>query len=90
MWIKNCDNLTKEDLISSLLKSESNPAERNYMKYFNNSFNDEIKSKINDVRLILSRLKNIVTRSDRKKIKKELHEIEKRNNLSDNEIMMIL
>ena len=88
--IKNCDNLTKEELISSLLKSETNPVERNYMKYFNNSFNDEIKSTINDVRLILSRLKNIVTRSDRKKIKKELHEIEKRNNLSDNEIMMIL
>ena len=88
--IKNCDNLTKEELISSLLKSETNPVERNYMKYFNNSFNDEIKSKINDISLILSRLGNIVTRNDRKKIKKELHEIEKRNNLSDNDIMMIL
>ena len=43
--IKN-HNLTKEDLIFSLLKSESNPAERNYIKYFNNSTNDEIKSKI--------------------------------------------
>ena len=83
--IKNYDNLTKEDLIFSLLKSESNPAERNYMEYFNNSTNDEIKSKINDIRLILSRLGNIVTKNDRKKIKKELYEIEKRNNLSDNE-----
>ena len=83
--IKNYDNLTKEDLIISLLKSESNPAERNYMKYFNNSTNDEIKSKINDIRLILSRLGNIVTKNDRKKIKKELYEIEKRQNLSDNE-----
>ena len=46
--IKNYDNLTKEDLIFSLLKSESNPAERNYMEYFNNSTNDETKSKIND------------------------------------------
>ena len=35
------DNLTKEDLIISLLKSESNPVERNYMKYFNNSTNDD-------------------------------------------------
>ena len=83
--IKNYDNLTKEDLIFSLLKSESNPAERNYMEYFNNSTNDEIKSKINDIRLILSRLGNIVTKNDRKKIKKELYEIEKRQNLSDNE-----
>ena len=70
--IKNYDNLTKEDLIFSLLKSESNPVERNYMKYFNNSTNDEIKSKINDIRIILSRLGNIVTKNDRKKIKKAL------------------
>ena len=83
--IKNYDNLTKEDLIFSLLKSESSPAERNYIKYFNNSTNDEIKSKINDIRLILSRLGNIVTKNDRKKIKKELYEIEKKQNLSDNE-----
>ena len=83
--IKNYDNLTKEDLIFSLLKSESNPAERNYMEYFNNSTNDEIKSKINDIRLILSRLGNIVTKNDRRKIKKELYKIEKRQNLSDNE-----
>ena len=70
--MKNYDNLTKEDLIFSLLKSESNLAERNYIKYFNNSTNDEIKSKINDIRLILSRLGNIVTKNDRKKIKKAL------------------
>ena len=73
--IKNYDNLTKEDLIISLLKSESNPTERNYMKYFSNStsddtYDDEIKSKTNYIRLILSRLGNIVTKKDRKKTKK--------------------
>ena len=88
--IKNHDNLTKEDLIISLLKSGSNPPKRNYMKYFNNStsddtYDDKIKSKINDIRIILSRLGNIVTKNDRKKIKKELYEIEKKKNLSDNE-----
>ena len=89
--IKNYDNLTKEGIIFSLLKSESNPAERNYMKYFNNSTNDEIKSNINDIRLILSRLGNIVTKNDGKKIKKDLYEIEKRQNIPDNEkFMMIL
>ena len=76
--IKNRNNLAKEDLNISLLKSESNPAERNYMKYFNNSTNDEIKSKINDIRLILSRLGNIVTKKYRKDVKKELYEIEKK------------
>ena len=84
--IKNYDNLTKEDLIISFLKSESNPLERNYMKYFNNSTSDDkIKYKINDIRMILSRLGNIVTRNDRKEIKKKLYQIEKKQNLSDNE-----
>ena len=54
--IKNYDNLTREDLIFSLSKSESNPAERNYVKYFNSSTDDEIKSKINNIRILLSRL----------------------------------
>ena len=39
--IKNYDILTKEDLIFSILKSESNPTERNYIKYFHNSTDDE-------------------------------------------------
>ena len=64
--------------------------EGNYMKYFNNStsddtYDDKIKDKINDIRMILSRLGNIVTKNDRKKIKKELYEIEKKKKLSANE-----
>ena len=48
------------------------------MKYFNNSINDDtyddkIKSRINDIRMILSRWRNIVTKNTRKKIKKELY-----------------
>ena len=82
---KNLDDLTKEDLIFRLSKSEGNPIERSYMKYFNNSTSDKIKRKINDIRLILSRLENIVTKRYRKEIKKELYEIEKKQNLSDNE-----
>ena len=50
------------------------------MKYFNNrtsddSYDDKTKSKINDIRLILGRLGNIV--GDRTKIKKELYKIKK-------------
>ena len=64
--IKNSDNLTKEDLIISLLKSESSPAERIYMKHFNNNTNDDtyddkIRDKRSDIRIMLSRLGNIVT-----------------------------
>ena len=88
--IKTSDNLTKEDLIISLLKSESSRAERNYMKHFNNitnddTYDDKTKGKRNDIRMILSRLGNIVTKNDRKEIKKELYEMEKKKNLSDKE-----
>ena len=88
--IKTSDNLTKEDLIISLLKSESSRTERNYMKHFNNitnddTYDDKTKGKRNDIRMILSRLGNIVTKNDRKEIKKELYEIEKRQNFSNNE-----
>ena len=80
--IKTSDNLTKEDLIISLLKSESSRAERNYMKHFNNITNDDTydnktKGKRSDIRMILSRLGNIATKKNRKEIKKELYEIEK-------------
>ena len=82
--IKNRDKLTKEGLIISLLKSESSDAERNYMKHFNNNTDDDdiydgkIRDKISDIRMMLSRLGNTVTNNDRKKIKKELYEIEKK------------
>ena len=89
--IKNRDKLTKEGLIISLLKSESSEAERNYMKHFNNdtddddTYDDKIRGKISDIRMILSRLGNAVTNNDRKKIKRKLYEIEKMENLSDKE-----
>ena len=39
--IKNRDKLKKEDLIISLLKSESSNAERNCMKHLNNTTKDD-------------------------------------------------
>ena len=104
--IKNRGKIKKKGLITSLLKSESSNAERNYMKYFynntnasnntkvgnisnvnNNNTNDDdtYDGKISDIRAILSRLGNIVTKNDRDKIKKELYEIENKKNLSDEE-----
>ena len=55
--IKNNDNLIKEYLIISLLKSESSPAERNFEKRFNNNtddndtYDDNIRDKISDIRM---------------------------------------
>ena len=79
--IKNIEKLTKEKLITTFLKSESNTAELNFKKLFNNNntvnndtYDDKIRGQICNIRMILSRLGNI---NDQKKIKKELYEIEK-------------
>ena len=88
--IKNSCKLKKEALIISILKSESSNTERNYMKHFNiNNTNDtydsKIRVKLSDIGMILSRLGNTITKKDKKKIKKELYEIENKKNLSDRE-----
>ena len=55
------------------------------MKHSSNNTDSKIKGKISDIRMMLSRLGNKVTNNDRKKITKELYEIEKKENLSDKE-----
>ena len=105
--IKNSGIFKKEGLIISLLKSEISNAERNHLKYFNNTSvsnntnasnntsnntnssnntnDDQIRDQISDIRAILSRLGDIVTKNDREKIKKELYETENKTNISDEE-----
>ena len=88
--IKNHEKLTKEELIITLSKSESSPTEQHFRKRFNNNTNDDtyddkIRGKISDINMIFSRLGNIITNEDRKKITKELYKIGKKENLSDEE-----
>ena len=90
--IKNIGKLKKEDLITSILKSESSNSERNYLKHFNNNaivdedtYDDKIRDKISNIRMIFSILGNMVNKNDRKIIKKELYETQNKKNLSDNE-----
>ena len=82
--IKNIGKLKKESLITSNLKSEISNAERSYMKHFNtnvdnnttnvdtndDTYDGKIRDKISDIRLILSRLGNIVTKMIERKLKK--------------------
>ena len=77
--INNFKKLIKEDLILTLLKSESNALKNN------NDNDDKNSDKIRYIRLVLERLGNTITNKDRKKIKKELYEIEKNQNPSDGE-----
>ena len=97
--IKNRGKLKKEGLITSILKSEISNAERSYMKHFNtnvdnnttnvdtndDTYDAKIRDKIGDIRVILSRLGDIVNKDDTMKIKKELYEVENKKNLLDGE-----
>ena len=62
--IKNYEDMIKEDLIISLLKSNQSIAEL----FNNNLYNNEIS----DIRRILNRLRDILPRKNRKEIKDKL------------------
>ena len=76
--IKKNDKLSREDLVYTLLRSQRDLTASNFEKYITNDTNDEIKGKINNIIITLSRLGNIVIKNERKKIKKDLYEIEKK------------
>ena len=75
--IKSYEEMSKEELIISLLKSKQSIAE-----LFNNNLYD---NKISDIRRILNRLRDILPRKYRKEIKEKLYEIEHNENLSEAE-----
>ena len=62
--IKTCEEMSKKELLISLLKSKQSLAE-----LFNNNLDD---GKISDIRRILNRLRDILSARYRKEIKKNL------------------
>ena len=74
--IKNIDDMSKEDLIYTLLRSEKNILEDNYMKYINNNTDNELHAKINNARVMASKLGNILTKEERNVIRKELYKLQ--------------
>ena len=80
--IKDYDILSKGSLIYPLLRSEKNLFEDNYMKRINHTTDDEIKAKINAIRVAVTKLGNIVTKEERNIIRKELHKIESKKRLT--------
>ena len=77
--IKNYEEMTKEELIISLLKSKQSIAE-----LFNNN-NNLYDNEISDIRRILNRLRDILPKKDRKEIKDKLYKIEHQRNISEAE-----
>ena len=84
--IRNYDKMSKEDSIDTLLRSEKSFLENNYIKYISININDDdddgIRAKINNIRIVLARLVNIIAKKDRDKIRKELYDIEKKKRLT--------
>ena len=68
--IKKYEDMTKEELIISLLKAKQSIA-----KLFDNN-NNLYDNEISDIRRILSKLKDILPEKDRKEIKDKLYKIE--------------
>ena len=64
--------MSKEDLIYTLLRPEKNILEDNYMKYINNNTDNELHARINNARVMASKLGNILTKEERNFIRKEL------------------
>ena len=90
--IKNREKLAREDLVISLLKSESSALENNFRNNNDNNDTDDdddddntydgkIRDEICDIKILFNQLANIVTNKDRKKITKDLYEIEKKAKL---------
>ena len=75
--IKNYEEMSKEELIISLLKSKQNIAE-----LCNNNLDDD---KISNIRRILNKLRDILPKGYRKEIKKKLYETENNEDLSEAE-----
>ena len=75
--IKNYEEMSKEELIISLLKSKQSIAE-----FFINNLDD---NKISDIRKNFNRLSDIVPRRCRKEVKEKLYAIEHNENLSEAE-----
>ena len=69
--IKKYEDMTKEELIISLLKANQSVAE-----LFNNNNNNLYDNEISDIRRILSRLKDILPKKDREEIKNKIYKIE--------------
>ena len=74
-------NYMKHFIINTNLDNDNN----NTNNDDEDTYDGKIRDKISDIRMILSRLGNTITINNRKKIKKELYEIENKKNLPDME-----
>ena len=75
--IKNYEDMKKEDLIISLLKSKESIFEL---------FNDNNNNEISDIRRILNRLRDILPKKDRKEMKDKLYKAKTLNDKEEHDL----
>ena len=61
-----------------MLRSEKSLQENKYEKYITINTDDKINKPINNVRILVSQLGNLIIKKQRKEIKEKLYEIEKK------------
>ena len=81
--IKNYEDMKREDLIISLLKSKESIAE--LLNNNNNNNNKLYNNEISDIRRILNRLRDKLAKKYRKEIKDKLYKLEYQRNISEAE-----
>ena len=83
--------MTKKDLIYTLLRSEKNILEDNYMKYINVTTDNELKDKINRVRILVTILGNALTKEEKRSLEKNYtkQKVQEENH-KENESLLIL
>ena len=62
----NYNNLSKEYLIYTLLRSEKDTQEDNYLKYINNATNSKLPQRINNIRILAAKIGNLLTNEEKK------------------------
>ena len=76
--IKNYADMNKDKLYCVLVKTEKSPLEDSYMKYLKNEFKSDLNQRINHVLLLMTKLDNKVTNTERLNIYEELKELKEK------------
>ena len=74
--------LNKPDLIYVLLRSQKDPKEAKYLQYLNNNTDNNLKSKINEIRKVLVELGMMLDKEYKDEIRETLNKIDKKTRIT--------
>ena len=74
--------LNKPDLIYVLLRSQKDPKEAKYLQYLSNNTDNNLKSKINEIRKVLVELGMMLDKEYKDEIRETLNKIDKKTRIT--------